>query len=56
MGEPAIPTEADRQATRKLATAIVDSVRNDTSMAEALGFSRHLTNEKLCRAFVKESE
>jgi len=32
MGEPAQPTEEDRSATRKLACAIVDSVRNDERM------------------------
>lgn len=32
MGEPAIPTEADRKATRELAAKIVDSVRNDEPM------------------------
>lgn len=32
MGEPAIPTAADRKETRELATAIVESVRNDEAM------------------------
>jgi hypothetical protein len=32
MGEPAMPTPADRQGTRRWAAAIVDSVRNDEEM------------------------
>ena len=32
MGEPAIPTDADRRATRELAARVVESVRNDEAM------------------------
>lgn len=44
MGEPAIPTPAERLATRELAARVLDAVRADSSIAESLGFSRHIAS------------
>jgi hypothetical protein len=44
MGEPATPTAQDRADIRTEARSIIEAVRSDRSIAESIGFSRHITS------------